>query len=135
MSQENAALARRWFEEVWNQRKVEAIDALSAPDSIGHLADEAIRTREEFKALHAEFLAALPDLEIEVEQTLAHGDDVVVRWSARGSHRGLGFGCPATGEEIGFHGLTWMRFRDGQIQEAWDGWNLGALMARLRGDV
>ena len=74
MSQENAALARRWFEEVWNQRKAE-VDRrpLGAGELRPPRGRQSIRTREEFKAMRAEFLAALPDLQITVEQILTAG--------------------------------------------------------------
>ena len=40
MSDENKALIRRWFEEVWNQGREEVIDELFAADGIAHgLAD------------------------------------------------------------------------------------------------
>lgn len=134
MSQENCAIARRWFEEVWNQRRSETIAALSAPESVGHLADGEVRTPEEFQAIQAEFLAAFPDLQITIEDTVAQGENVVVRWLARGCHQGHGFGCSATGKDLCFRGLTWFRIRDGKILEAWDGWNQGALFAQLRGE-
>lgn len=133
MSQANVETARRWFEEVWNRRDVEVIGALSAPGSVGHLASGDVGSIDEFKRLHAEFLSALPDLHITIEDTVADGDNVVVRWVVTGSHGGEGFGCPPTGCQISERGMTWMRFRDGQIQEAWDAWNLGALFAQLRG--
>jgi predicted ester cyclase len=42
------------------------------------------------------FLPAFPDLRIAVEGTVAEGDEVVVRWSATGTHLGDGLGFPAT---------------------------------------
>ncbi len=36
MAQENSALIRRWFEEVWNKGRMEAIDEMASPDAIGH---------------------------------------------------------------------------------------------------
>ena len=36
MAQENSALIRRWFEEVWNKGRMEAIDEMASPDVVGH---------------------------------------------------------------------------------------------------
>ena len=36
MVQENSALIRRWFEEVWNKGRMEAIDEMASPDIVGH---------------------------------------------------------------------------------------------------
>ena len=41
MSIENKALVRRWFEEVWNKGRAEAIDEMFAKDGIAHgLSDD-----------------------------------------------------------------------------------------------
>jgi hypothetical protein len=36
MAQENSILIRRWFEEVWNSGRMEAIDEMASLDVIGH---------------------------------------------------------------------------------------------------
>ena len=36
MAQENGALIRRWFEEVWNNGRMETIDEMASPDVVGH---------------------------------------------------------------------------------------------------
>ena len=36
MAQENSALIRRWFEEVWNNGQMETIDEMASPDVVGH---------------------------------------------------------------------------------------------------
>ena len=36
MAQENSALIHRWFEEVWNKGRMEAIDEMASPDAVGH---------------------------------------------------------------------------------------------------
>ena len=35
MSKRNEELAHRWFEEVWNQARVEAIEEMASPDAVG----------------------------------------------------------------------------------------------------
>lgn len=41
MSDENVALTYRWFEEVWNKGRAEAIDEMFAADGIAHGLGEA----------------------------------------------------------------------------------------------
>jgi hypothetical protein len=44
MASENKALVQRWFDEVWNRGRVDAIDELLAPDSVVHgLGDGQMR--------------------------------------------------------------------------------------------
>ena len=77
-------------------------------------------------------LGAFPDFEVVVDQIIAEGDDVVVRWSAKGTHRGENLGFPASNKKAGFRGMTWLRFRDGRIVEGWDAWNQGRLLQELQ---
>lgn len=133
MSREHAALARQWFEEVWNQRRVDAIARFLTPESVGHLETGDVIGVDQFRdQVHAEFLRAFPDLKITIEDTVTDGDNVVVRWYATGCHEGDSFGLKATCQTIGFRGITWIRFQDGRFVEGWDSWNVGGLLQRLR---
>ena len=131
----NVALARRWFEEVWNQRRTEVVHELLLPDSVGHLEGGDVVGPEPFLAVHAGLVQTLPDLRVHVEDTVAQGDQVVVRWSASGTHVGKGMGCEPTGARLKFRGMTWLRFRDGKMVEGWDAWDLDGLMQKLRGQA
>jgi predicted ester cyclase len=64
--------------------------------------------------------------------TAADGDHVVVRWRARGPHRGDGLGLPATGRLVDFWGMTWLTFENGVIIEGWDSSIPGRLLESLR---
>jgi steroid delta-isomerase-like uncharacterized protein len=134
MDTENVRLARRWFDEVWNQRRTDTIDELLTDESVGHSESGPLRGSREFKErAHAVFLAAFPDLRMTVEGTVAEGDQVVVRWAAAGTHLGGGLGFPASGKQVSFRGMTWIRFRDGKMNEGADCWNQAGLIQSLRG--
>jgi steroid delta-isomerase-like uncharacterized protein len=131
-AERNRALAIRWFRQVWNERRTETIDELFAADSIGHTEADDFRGPAGFKAGREALLDAFPDFQVEVEGTAADGDHVVVRWRARGTHRGAGLGMPSTGRAVEFRGMTWLTFKNGLIVEGWDSWNLGKLLESLR---
>jgi steroid delta-isomerase-like uncharacterized protein len=134
MTVENVALARRWFEEVWNARRDETIDELLAEESVSHTAAGPLRGKREFRErAHAVFLSAFPDLRMTVEGTVAEGDEVVVRWSVRATHGGDGLGFPATGRAVAFPGMTWIRFSGGKMVEGRDCWDQTGLIQSLRG--
>jgi hypothetical protein len=59
------------------------------------------------------------------------GGEVVVRLKARGTHAGEAFGLKGSHDKIEYSGMTGFRFRNGQIVEAWDRYNLGALAGCL----
>jgi steroid delta-isomerase-like uncharacterized protein len=133
MTTENEGLARRWFEEVWNQRRTETIDELLTDESVCYSESGPLRGKREFKErTFAPFVLAFPDLRMTVEGTVAQGDEVVVRWSARGTHLGDGLGLPATGRAVAFRGMTWIRFSGGKMAEGRDCWNQAGLIQSLR---
>jgi predicted ester cyclase len=132
MPHDNVALVRRWFEEVWNQRRAQTIDELITPESVCYLDDGPMRGPEEFKARQYDpFVAAFPDLRVEVEATIAQGDQVVVRWSAVGSHTGDGLGFRATHERVTFRGMSWIRVQDGKMMEGWQSSNIPEVVRGL----
>ncbi len=69
---------------------------------------------------------------VEVEDTAADGDHVVVRWRARGTYLGGGLGMPATGRPVGCHGMTGSPSATAVIVEGWDSWNLRGMLQTLR---
>lgn len=128
-------LARRWFEEVWNQRRDDSIQELAASNAVAHLESGVdLNNSDIFKSFRDNLLDALPDLKIDVEDIIAEGNAAVVRWSFVGHHRGSGFGFKPTGREITARGLTWFRFEGDKIVEGWDSWNQSAVFQRMIGD-
>ena len=130
---ENAALARRWFDEVWNQRRDATVVELLADPCDGHMEGGDVRGPRDFLAARAALLGAFPDLRVAVDGTIAEGDEVAVRWSASGTHRGEQMGPRASHKEIAFRGISWIRFANGRIVEGWDSWNLGKLLSEMQG--
>ena len=132
MSHENVAVVRRWFEEVWNQRRGETVDELVDADSVCQTDEGPMRGPGEFRARQYDpFLAAFPDLRVAVEAVLADGDQVVVRWSAAGRHTGDGLGFRPTGERVTFRGISWIHVRGGKLREGWQYSDIPAVVRAL----
>jgi predicted ester cyclase len=128
----SVAIARRWFEEVWNQRRDQTIDELLTPASICHTDEGPITGPMEFREkVYIPLLAAFPDIRVIVESVLADGDDVAIRWSATGCHTGDGLSCAPTHREVLFRGLTWIRFQDGKLMEGWQSSNIADVVRGL----
>ena len=132
MNHQNRTLSRRWFEEVWNQKRTDTLEEILSPDCAGHMVSGEVPGVEAFRLVRDEFLSAFPDLRFEIEDIVAEGDNAVVRWKASGTHSGDGLGLTATHEPIEVRGITWHRYEDGKIVEGWDGWNQSGLMQELR---
>jgi len=120
----NKALVRRWFEEVWNKGRAEAIDEMFAADGIAHgLSDDAVdplRGPADFKPFHERFRGAFPDIEVVVEDMIAEDDKVAARCSVRGKHTGDHLGIAASNAPVDFTGVSIVRIKDGKIVEAWN---------------
>jgi len=129
----NTAIALRWFEEVWNQRRHQTIDELLTPESVSTSDSGTLRGPDEFRTrVYEPFTAAFPDLRIEIHGTVAEADQVVVRWTATGTHHGPGIGLAPTGRPIFIRGMTWIRIQGGKLIEGWDCWNLRELVESLK---
>ena len=124
MSEENKALVRRWFEEVWNQGNGEVIDELLAEDGVIHGLMDAggnqVQGLRSFHEFHTQFRGAFPDMNVSVEDMIAEGDKVVARCSVRGKHTGEHLGFKATNAPVQFEGVAIVRIKDGKIAEAWN---------------
>jgi steroid delta-isomerase-like uncharacterized protein len=135
MSEENKALFRRWFEEVWNQGRAEAIDELFAADGVAHglagAGGEEMRGPAGFREFHRSFREAFPDIRITVEDILAEGDKVAVRCAVRATHRTDSLGFAATDRPVDFEGMCIVRVRDGQIVEAWNSFDFMSMYQQL----
>ena len=129
---ENIALARRWFDEVWNKRHDATVHELLHPDAVGHLEGLVSRGIVEFLAARAFIVNAFPDFRLNVDDAVGQNDVVVVRWSFEGTHGGEFLGIAPTATPVRFRGITWLRFSDGRIVEGWDAWNQGRLVTELQ---
>jgi steroid delta-isomerase-like uncharacterized protein len=129
--EENVALMRRWFKEVWNEGKTQTIYELLSPDAIGigQLEDGGqLRGPAEFLPLVERIRGAFPDINMVVEDAFGAEDKVVLRWSATMTHHGDHLGMPASGKRVRMTGITIARIADKKIIEGWDNWDqLGML--------
>jgi predicted ester cyclase len=132
MSEQNKALVRRFFEEVWNGRNLAAIDGIFEPNYVAHGRPPSLPPGPEgLKRRIAMTHAAFPDGRMTVEDQIAEGDIVVTRWTARGSHQGEYLGAPPTGRQVTIHGVDIDRIAGGRIVESWDLFDQWGLMGQL----
>ena len=128
-AEENKQLARRAFEEIWNQGNVNAIDDLYAADQVSYgLGIDVPAGTEGIKQFVSIYRTAYPDTHFTIEDQIAEGDKVVTRWSAIGTHRGELMGIAPTGKRVTVTGITINRIAGGKIVETWNNFDaLGQL--------
>jgi steroid delta-isomerase-like uncharacterized protein len=117
-TKDNKAIAHR-FGQVWAAGGLHIVDELAAPDLVVSypIYPQPIRGAEAFKAFLTEFIAGLPDVTVTVDDTIAEGDKVALRWTLRGTHKGPLFGFPPTGRPVQISGITFYRIADGKVVE------------------
>jgi steroid delta-isomerase-like uncharacterized protein len=131
MSDQNVALLRRWFQEVWNEGRIETIHELMAPDAvgIGEAGPEAvIHGPDEFRGFVEKLRGAFPDIHVTIEDAFASGDKVAARWSATMTHKGNQLGVPASGKRVRITGISLVQLANGQIVRGWDNWDQFTMM-------
>ena len=112
-------IARRYIDEVWNQGKSSAVDQIVAANVVGHVAGKEIRGAETIRQRLSNLRGAFSDVRFTVEDTVAEGDKVVVRWKFRGRNTGAYMGAKATGKAVNITGMNLFRIAGGKIQELW----------------
>ena len=76
----NKAIVRRFYEEVFNQRNVDAIDELVHPEFTNHdPTPVASRDPESMKQFIHTITQAFPDHHHEIEDLIAEGDQGLMR--------------------------------------------------------
>jgi predicted ester cyclase len=116
---DNKALARHTLEEGFNRGNLDAIDAGFAADAVIHDPGLDMRGPAELRHGLGVLLAAFPDFHFTVEQQLAEGDLVAIRYRGQGTHRATFLGIEATGNHIDYTGIILLRLKEGQIAEFW----------------
>jgi steroid delta-isomerase-like uncharacterized protein len=119
-AEENRAVIRRAYEEMWNERNVDAVDELVTGDFLNHPAiNQQRRGRQNLKEVIRIFEKAFPDFRYELEDIVAEGDKVAVRDVFTGTHEGDFMGIPATGNHVTMQTIHIYRFEGGRIAEHW----------------
>ena len=123
--EENKRLVRRYFEDA--PRNPDACDEIFAPTFQFHaivhtgVTPQTVESSpEDEKAFYEHHQSVWGGWHFEIEEMIAEGDRVMVRWSSRGRHVGEVHGLPPTGKEVTNSGINIFRIADGRIAEVWD---------------
>lgn len=120
MSEQNKAVVRRFYEEVFNNHNVNAIDELCDAGFVDHSAMPGQAPgRQGLKESFGVYMTAFPDMHVNIEEMIAEQDLVATRFSGDATHRGEMFGAPPTGRKLKFNGIDFIRVKNGKAVEAW----------------
>lgn len=107
--------------EVGNKGNLDVVDEIFATDYVSHNpTGPDITGPEEYKQFISGLRTAFPDLRFTTDDRFTKGDKLVVRWTARGTHKMEFMGIPPTGKQVTVTGIVIHRFVGGKIQETWE---------------
>jgi steroid delta-isomerase-like uncharacterized protein len=123
----------RLMDAIWNEHRLEVVDDLVAGDYVRH--DPAfpgeVRGPEGFKQYVMAMCTPFPDARVSIEDVIAEGDRMAIRWVFQGKHLGEFLGITATGKDLALMGISIIRIRDGKIVEGWDGYDALGMLRQL----
>ena len=124
MSELNKALVRRYYDEVLNQRRLQVFDELASPNFVSYLTSGDYINLQVYKQAIAGSLAAMPDLQVSIQDQIAEGDKVVTRWMTKGTPQVEFAGIKPMGKAVTITAIHIHRVQDGKLVEHWEAINL-----------
>lgn len=120
MAAANKELVRRFYKEVYGDWNMALVDAVVSPRFVSHDWPEGGPTGPKaFHDYYSAIRAAVPDARYVVDDLIAEGDRVVVRWRMLGTHERAFGGIPPTGRAITLKGIAVYRLEEGKLVERW----------------
>jgi steroid delta-isomerase-like uncharacterized protein len=126
-------LGRRWFDEVWNKGRREAIAEMLTPECIIHDGETDSRGPEGFYPFFDRMNGMFSDIRVTVNDSIEEGETACIRWTCTAKHIGAELGIPPSGKPVRMTGITILRASGGKIVEAWQNWDMLGMMEQIQG--
>ena len=118
--QRNKEVVRASHERVWSQGNLALADQLYTADFVCHfLVGPEWRGLQGLKERVQDLRRSFPDWTERIEEIIAEGDRVAVRFASTGTHLGEFRGTPATGKKVSIQEVAFYRIVNGRIAEQW----------------
>lgn len=129
----SVALVRRFIDEVCNGRKLDVADELFAADHSYRDPGSswAGKGPAGMKDVIGVYHRGVKDARWDVNETIAAGDTVTIRWTGSGTHTGELLGIAPTNRKVRVDGIWMFRFTNGKIAESWNCWDTLGLLQQL----
>jgi steroid delta-isomerase-like uncharacterized protein len=118
-TEHNKRIVHRYFDELWNRNNLAVIDEILETEVEGHAAGQTFGGADTFRQRSKTLYTIYSEPHFIIEDQIAEGDKVLVRWTLRGKHTGEYMGVMPTGKEVVSTGMNLFRLADGKIAEVW----------------
>jgi len=127
----NKATVRRFYEEVHNLGKRDLLKEIAVEDYVEHNPFPGHGQGLAGFYQRVEMLQNAFTMNFTIEDIIAEGDKVVVRWTNHNVHHGSFMGIPATGKSAIVSGIDIHLLRNGKLAEHWDVVDILSLLQQL----
>ncbi len=130
---DNKQIVHHFMEDCWNQGKLNTVSDFLADQCRFHdpvfpnLTSGAANIRNHIESCRKAF----PDLRFTIDDTIAEHNEVVLHWTARGTHKGDFLGMAPTNRKAIVSGTSIYKLDGSKITEEWAHWNLMSMMEQL----
>jgi steroid delta-isomerase-like uncharacterized protein len=111
-------LRHQHVEELFNKGNMAVADEIVSPEYIYHSTTGEIKGPEGVKQMVAAFRKAFPDGRFTIDDMVAEGDKVAVRYTMTGTFKGEYMGIAPTGKKANTTSALFYRFKGGKEVEA-----------------
>ena len=87
---------------------------------------------EAVKNFYMNYLNGFSDIEFTILDAFGQGDRIVKHWNFKGTHTGVFFGIPPTGNKLDLSGTTLVTMKDGKIAKEQDFFDMQSLILQLQ---
>lgn len=119
MSEANKEVVRRW-QEGYNTGDLDELDKILAPNWASNAwLDGVPQTVAAAKEGGRQMLALFPDYHCRIDELVAEGDRVMMRWTASATHNAEILGLAPTGQLVEWAGISLFEVKGGRITGHW----------------
>ena len=129
--EENKAVVRRYWYELWNEKHGEVLDEIAVEPVTFHFPGGQAHQPVDLTKWFQTALVAFPDVHFTLHIEMAEGDLVATHWSYVATNTGEFLGRSATGKEVVDKGIDIFRLENGKIVEMWVAQDSLGLMQQL----
>ncbi len=132
VEEQNKALIIRLNDEL-NKGNIEIINELYASDYVYYIPSRSTSpmSQEETLEMTKNVYRIFPDIHVSLEELIAVGDRVILRYISRGTHKEEWEGILPTGNKIEVSGIIISRIENGKFVEDWQEMDTFGLMMQL----
>ena len=119
--EKNIKMFTHVWDEVINKGKLEMFNEDNYTKTIIlHASPTNVVGIDSARDYYANYLTGFSEIDFTIQDAFGMGEKLVMYWNFKGTHTGLFFGIPATGQKVDIEGVTLVRMENGKIAEERD---------------